>query len=108
MSVSVALLFARLASVVPAPAVTVAVFVRGPVVAGLTVPVIAIDRTLPPPGARVALAKLTLLPAEPLEPQSPSPWTTQVAITPVSAAGTASLTLRPLAVDGPAFVTSSV
>ena len=71
-------------------------------------PVIAIDSALPPPGARVALVKLTLLPAEPLEPQLPSPWTTQVAVTPVSAGGTASLTLKPLAVDGPAFVTSSV
>jgi PAS domain-containing protein len=87
-SVSVALLFAVLASVVPAPLVTVAMFVRAPVVAGLTVPVIAIDSALPPPGARVALAKLTLFPVEPLEPQLPRPCTAQVAVTPVSAAGT--------------------
>ena len=49
--------------------------------------------------------KLTLLPAEPSVPQLPVPVTAQVTVTPVIAAGTVSVRLTPVAVEGPAFVT---
>ena len=106
MSVSVALLLPVAVSVCPAPAVTVAVFTRLPVVPGPTVPLIVIVSAWP--AGRLAFVKLTLLPVVPFVPQLPMPVTAHVATTPVIAAGTTSAMLKPVAVDGPALVTVSV
>jgi hypothetical protein len=106
--VSVAVLLAGFGSVEPAPAVTIAVFTRSAVASLLTVPRTVRVSELPLPGERLAPVKLTLLPAEPLTPQLPVPVTAQAAVTPAIAAGTASTTLNPFALDGPAFVTTIV
>ena len=108
MSVSVALLSPVFASVEPGPAVAAAVLTRSPVASGLTVPATVSVIALPAPGATVAPVKLTLLPEEPSTPQLPVPATAQLAVTPVIAAGTVSVMLKPAAVDGPTFVTAIV
>ena len=108
MSVSVAVLFAGAVSIAPAAAVTVAVLTRSPVASGLTVPSIVSVRWLPPPGGRLALVRLTLLPATLVVPHRASPAATQCAVTPVIAAGTVSVTRTSVAVEGPALVTTSV
>ena len=85
--VSVALLLPGFVSVAPAAA-TVAVLVSVPLAPGLTVPLMVIVSTLPAPGARLALVKLTALPDDALVPQPPVPVNAQVAVTSVIAAGT--------------------
>ena len=85
--VSVALLLPGFVSVAPTAA-TVAVFVSVPLAPELTVPLMVIVSTLPAPGARLALVKLTALPDDALVPQAPVPVTTQVSVTSVIAAGT--------------------
>ena len=106
MSVSVALLLPGFVSVDPAPAVAVAVLIRSPVASGLTVPVTVSVIALPAPGATLRPAKLTALPdEEPFGPQLAVPVTAQLAVTPVIAAGTLSVMLKPVAEDGPALVT---
>src|SRR5262245_4759542 len=106
-SVSLALLFAGLVSVASAPAVTVAAFVSAPVVFGSTAPLIVTVSWLPAPGSSVAFVHATAFPAVVLLPQLPTPVTTQVVATPVIPAGTVSATVKPLAVAGPALVTTS-
>ena len=101
MSVSVALLLPVFASVEPAPAATVAVLIRSPVASGLTMPLTVSVIALPAPGATLAPAKLTALPEEPFVPQLAMPVTAQLAVTPVIAAGTVSVMLKPSAVGRP-------
>ena len=105
---SVAVLSAAFVSVEPAPAVTVAVLTRLPVRFGLTVPVMVIVSVLVAPGARLAFVKLTFVPADVLVPHEPSPTTAQLALTPLKPAGSASAIDTPVAMDGPAFVTTRV
>ena len=65
-----------------------AIFVSVPLAPELTVPLMVIVSTLPAPGARLALVKLTALPDDALVPQPPVPVTAQAAVTPVIVAGT--------------------
>ena len=104
---SVAALLVGSGSVKPAPpgTVTVAVLVRSPVAAGSIVPVTVTVKALP--AVRVAPLKATVLPAVLLIPQVPSPLvTTQLAPTPVIAAGTTSSMAKPTACEGPSLMTT--
>ena len=105
MSVSVALLLPGFVSVEPAPAVTAAVLTRMPVADGLTVPLTVSVSALAAPGARLESVKLTRCRPSRSSPQAPVPVTAQLTVTPVMAAGTVSVRLKPVAADGPAFVT---
>ena len=107
-SVSVAESLPGVGSVCPAPAVTVAVFTRLPVAAGLTVPLIVMVRKLPAPALMFTPVNDTALPADALVPQLAVPLATQFAVTPVIFAGTVSATLAPVAFPGPALLTTSV
>src|SRR5262245_19740707 len=102
-SVSLAVLFAVLASVANAPALTLAVFTRSPAASGALVPLIVIVRLLPGPGGIVAFVKLTALAADPFVPHEPPVVATQSTVTPEIAAGTVSKMLTSVAVDGPPF-----
>lgn len=105
---SVAVLLPGVVSVWPAPAATVAVFDRLPVVAGATVPLAVYVTKLPAPTGTLTFVKERVLPAEPLVPQEAVPDATQLKVTPVIAAGTASVTVAPVAFDGPLFDTTIV
>ena len=87
---------------------TVAVLTSSPLVVGPTVPRTVSVSALPAPGGRLALLNTTFSRSEPLVPQTPAPVAAQLAVTSVIAAGTASETLKPVAVDGPALVTTIV
>ena len=87
---------------------TVAVLAISPLVLGPIVPCTVSVSALPAPGGRLALLNTTFSRSEPLVPQTPAPVAAQVAVTPVIAAGTASAMLKPVAVDGPALVTTIV
>src|SRR5438477_475121 len=107
-SVSVALLLLVLGSVVPAGAVTVAVFTRLPVAAGLAVPVTVKTTELPAPAAMLTVA-LRLLP-KPLPPlvTEAVPVVLEVHVTPVRLAGRVSATVAPMTLLGPLLVTVMV
>ena len=92
-------------SVVPPGGVTVAVFAA--IVLGVVtgaVPVTTIVTELPPPAAMSTV--VAMLPAPLAAPQLALPAAVQVQVTPVSCAGTVSLTLAPTRSDGPALVTT--
>src|SRR5262249_29483481 len=102
--VTIPVLLAGFRSVDPG-ADAVAVLVIGPLALAVTVPLTVSVSTWPAPGARLAPAKLTLLPTLPSTPQLPVPVTAQDTVTPVIDAGTRSVMVKPLATDGPALVT---
>src|SRR5881392_1706224 len=95
-SVSVALLLVETGSVVPAGAVTVAVFTRLPVAEDLAVPVTVKTTALPAPaGMLTVAARLLPEPVPPLLTEA-APVVLEVQLTPVRAAGMASATLAPV------------
>src|SRR5438067_968897 len=94
--VAVAALLAALVSSVGLVAVTVAVFVIGPIAAGLMCTTIA--KVWLPPGARAPKVQATV-PARCVQP---------AAETKLTCAGTTSVTVPPLEVDGPLLVTVRV
>src|SRR4051794_21179134 len=108
LSVSEAVLLPGVGSIEPGPAVTVAWLTSGPLAPELIVPLTVRVSAWPAPGASVAPVKLTPLPAEALMPQLSVAVAVQVAVTPVMAGGTGSLTATPVAVLGPALVTVMV
>ena len=84
---------------------TVAVLVRSPVAAGSIVPVTVTVKVLP--AVSSTPLKATVLPAVSLVPQVPAPVvTTQLAATPVIAAGTTSSMAKPTACEGPSLMTT--
>jgi len=99
-SVSESVLFADVGSDAPGGGATLAVFTSTPTAAGETVPV-TVKVTVPPTGT-VTLWVMGPLPAA---VQTPPPVPAHVQVTPVSAAGTASVTTAPTALVGPALVT---
>src|SRR5436305_1459017 len=103
-SVSVALLLARLGSGVPAGAATVAVLPRLAVAADAVVPVTVKTTELPAPAGMVTVA-LRLLP-EPLPLTEAPPVALAVHVTLVRAAGMVSATLFPLTLLGPALISA--
>ena len=88
----------------PAGAATVAVLARVPVAVGAMVPLTV--NVAVPPGARVTVALMLPLP----EPRGhvAAGGAAQVHVTPVTIAGTVSVTVAPVAVDGPPFVATIV
>ena len=101
MSLSLALLFAVLGSVIAAGGVTVAVFDRVPEALMSSVPV-AVNVAVPPTSRfTVWLMFPEPLAAAQLEP----PEATHVHVTPVRLAGKVSATVAPVAADGPALLT---
>src|SRR5437764_301039 len=107
-SVSVALLLARLGSVVPAAALTVAVLTRLPVADDSAVPVTVKTTELPAPLGMVTVeARLLPVPLPPLVTEA-VPVTLEVHVTPVRAAGMVSATVAPMTLLGPALVTVMV
>ena len=105
-SVSVALLLAGSVSVAPLPAATVAVFTRSPVASGAIVPAMVIVSMLP--GGRLAPTLPIGLRTALRLPQLAPPVATQVTVGLVIAAGSSSLRLTSVAVDGPALLTVTV
>jgi hypothetical protein len=97
-SVSAAELLARLGSVTPPGAATVAVLLRLPVAEGVIVPV-RVYVTVPLGGRFTVWLMLP----DPLAAQLPPPAPRHVQVTPVIVAGTVSATVAPFAALGPAF-----
>lgn len=108
---TVTLCVAVLLAVVKSPGnteVTEAEFDKAPVKPLSTVPEMVNTRELPAPLFRALPVKLTLLPAVALVPQVAVPLATQLTVTPVIAAGTASPNAKLVALSGPALVTVTV
>src|SRR5438093_828250 len=103
-SVSVALLFARLGSVIPPGGVTVAVFDRVPEALMLSVPVAVNVTVLPEMRFTIWLMFPEPLGAPQLEPAE----AVHVQVIVVSAAGKGSVTIAPVTRLGPALVTAIV
>jgi len=103
-SVSVALLLARLGSVKPAGAPRVAVFTRVPVAVGLIVPVALMVAV--PPGSSVTTAETA--PGPPEGAQAEPADGAQLQVTPAMAAGKESVTVPPVTVLGPGLVATIV
>jgi hypothetical protein len=100
-SVSVALLFARLGSVIPARGITVAVFDSVPEALMSSVPVAV--KVAVPPTSRFAV---WLMFPEPLAAAQLDPAdAVHVHVTPVRLAGKLSVTVAPVTTDGPALLT---
>jgi hypothetical protein len=97
------LLSAAFGSKTPDGEVTVAVFVIAP--APVAVP--ATVNVTEPPAGRVVIVLATLFPAMFTAPQTAPPvGEPQLAVSPLTCEGTASLNAAPLAASGPAFVTT--
>ena len=97
-SVSVAVLLAPFGSLLPTGAATVAVFTSEPVAAGATVPV-TVNVTVPATRRLTEALMLPLPEAGQVEPAV----AVHVHVTPVSVAGSVSVTVAPVITDGPAF-----
>jgi hypothetical protein len=105
-SVSVALSFAETGSVQPDGTDALAVFDREPDAAGDTVPLTTSVATAPDARSSVVA---TAFPDPDTAPHAPVPDVTEhVHDTPVTAAGTTSLTVAPVTAEGPSFVTVTV
>ena len=95
--------------IVPAGGVAVAVLTMAPVALNCAVPVTVIVRLWPAPRATaprliVLVVPVAPVPAAPVSQSAPAPLATQVHAVTVTAAGTLSLTLIPLAAAGPLLV----
>ena len=101
---SVAELLPEVGSVTPAGAVTVAVFTKLPVALGETV-ALTLNVAIPPAGKVTAVL---MFPLPEAAPQAPPEEPAQVQLTPVRAAGKASVTVAPVTPLGPALETTIV